>query len=146
MPAETIYVDMGKGAHKFCRGILTGAEILAMGRKQAAEVEATRQLKYFLYDLSAVTDYNITPNDVAMLVEINRTTAANSLGALGAIVAANPLAFGLARVWQSLAQDIGWKVRVFQTRADAIAWLRKELGGGDPESAVLAEYPSLKMD
>ena len=145
MPAETIYVDDGKGAHKFCRGILTGAEILAMGRKQAADTEATRKLKYYLYDMSQVTDFNIRPEDIALLVEVNRVTADNSPGIPGAIIAPNPLAFGMARVWQSLGQDIGWKIRIFQTRAEGIVWLREQLGGGDVDSPALEAYPSLKM-
>ena len=145
MPAETCYVDEGKGAHKFCRGIVTSAEILAMARQQAADVEATRKLKYFLYDMTEVTDLQISAETITRMVEVNRMTADHSCGALGAIVAPNPLAYGMSRMWQSSAGGIGWKVQVFHTRAEAIAWLRTELADGHEDYPIDEEYPSLRL-
>jgi hypothetical protein len=145
MPVETHYVDGGRGAHKRAHGILTSTDILVTGLIQAKDVENTQKLKYLLYDFAEVTEYQLGREVVRELVEINRKTASLSRGALGAVVAPNPLVFGLAREWQSLAGDIGWKVQVFNCREDAIRWLRTELCGGDPDNPVLEEYPSLKI-
>jgi hypothetical protein len=146
MPVETHYVDGGKGAHKHAYGVLTSTDILVTGLIQAKDVENTRKLKYQLYDFTDVVEYQVGRDVVRELVEINRKTASVSRGALGAIVAPNPLVFGLAREWQSFAGDLGWKAQVFNCREDAIRWLRTELGGGDAESPLLEEYPSLKME
>ena len=145
MPVETTYVDGGKGAHKRAHGILTSTDILVTGLTQARDVENTRKLKYLLYDFTDVTEYKVGREVVRELVEINRKTAMLSPGALGAVVAPNPLIFGLAREWQSLASGLGWKVHIFHFREEAIQWLRTELGGGDAANPALAEYPSLEL-
>jgi hypothetical protein len=142
MPTETHYVDGGKGMQHRCHGVMTSIEILAMARMDAVDVEATRKLKYFLYDMSGVTDLQISTDTVAKLVESNRAIAEFSKGLVGAVVAPNPLAFGMSRMWQNFAYDIDWKVQVFQDRAVAIQWLREQLGDGDAE----IDYPSLKIE
>jgi len=50
----------------------------------------------------------------------------------------------MARLWHTLADDLGWKSNVFHTRTDAIAWLRKEFAAASGSEAILEQFPSLR--
>ncbi len=76
---------------------------------------------------------------IRRIVEMNRKTALLTPGALVAIVAPSPLPYAMARLWHTLADNIGWKAGVFHARPDAIAWLRKELQLQAGTEAILDE-------
>jgi len=144
MPVETHYVDMGKGAYKHAYGVLTSTDILVTGLLQSQDVENTRQLKYLLYDFTDVTEVRVGHEVVSQLVELNRKTASHSQGTFAAVVAPNPLLFGLARSWQTLVADFGWITQVFHQREEALDWLRKQLSAEGTTSPFLDEFPVLK--
>ena len=144
MPVETHYVDMGRGAYKHAYGTLTSTDLLVAGLLQSQDVENTRKLKYILYDFTDVTEVRVTREAIAQLAEWNRKTASHSPGTLAAVAAPNPLLFGLARNWQTLTADIGWRSSIFHNRTEAIGWLRLELGRESISSPFLNEFPELK--
>ena len=147
MPYESHYVDAGKGLHKYGTGIVTGAELYRNAIQCSADTERGRKLKYCLTDFSEVTDMQATPETMRQVVEVNRKLAEITPGGIVATVAPDPLAYGLVRFWQTFAEDLGWKTNVFQSRAAAIWWLRKQLGLDDPASGVTDEdYPSLRLN
>jgi hypothetical protein len=47
---------------------------------------------------------------------------------LVAIVAPNDILYGLSRMWETLADRSALTTRVMRTRAEAVAWLKEELG------------------
>ena len=144
MPVETHYVDMGQGAYKHAYGVLTSTDLLVTGLIQSQDVENTRKLKYMLYDFTDVTEVHVGHDAVAQLVELNRKTAVYSPGVWAAAAAPNPLLFGLARNWQTLTADFGWRSQIFHNREDAISWLRKMLASESFTSPFLDEFPALK--
>jgi hypothetical protein len=140
------YVDGGKGVFKVGKGLVTSADLLLIAIQQAQDVEGTRGLKYGIADFAEVTDFQVTSDAIRQLVEIQRKTAQISQGAFIAIIAPGQVTYGISRIWQSFTEDMGWTARVFRNRADAIFWLRKQLGGGDAHAPLLDEFPSLKME
>ena len=144
MPVETHYVDLGQGAYKHAYGVVTSTDLLVTGLIQAQDVENTRKLRYMLYDFTDVVETRMGREVVGELVELNRKTAAHSKGVLAAIVAPDELIFGMARNWQTLTADFGWKSQVFHQREEAIAWLRKELHALNVASTFLDEFPLLR--
>ncbi|HEX4141599.1 MAG TPA: hypothetical protein VHY09_14720 [Candidatus Methylacidiphilales bacterium] len=144
MPVETHYVDWGKGAYKHAYGVLTSTDLLVTGLIQSQDVEKTRQLRYIFYDFTDVTEVRAGRDVVAQLVELNRKTASYSPGIWAAVAAPNPLLFGLARNWQTLTADFGWRSQIFHCREDALAWLSHALGTENMTSAFLDEFPHLK--
>ena len=118
MPYETHYVDSGNGLLKVGSGILTAAEMFE-GALRLSLDERTKKLKYGLVDFSQTSDLRIDSELIRKVVEINRKTAQLTPGAAVAIIAPSPLAYGLSRVWQSLAYDLGWTANIFHTRPAA---------------------------
>ena len=145
MPYETQYVDSEKGVLKIGSGIVTGAEILQTATQQSLD-ERSRKLKYALVDFSQMTEMKISSEIVRQMVEINRKTAQLAPGVVVAILAPSPLAYGMSRVWQSFAHDLGWTSNVFHTRADAVGWLIKQLGKDVPAHEIPDQFPSLKIE
>jgi len=146
MPYTTTYVDDGKGMHKFGTGLVTGLELLSSALEQNLDETRARKLRYGLVDFSGTTDMNVTPVDIRRLVEMNRKMASYTPGAFIAIVAPSPLPYAMARLWHTLADDLGWNANIFHTRPDAIAWLRKQLLPPDDPDRGLKQYPSLKLE
>ena len=144
MPYETLYVDSGRGIHKIGSGLVTSAEIIQSGVHEANNPERISKFKYALIDFSQTTDLQMTPDGVKQLVEVNRKSARVTQGVFVAVVAPSPLAYGLSRMWQIFAEDMGWNAHVFNTRMDALAWLRKQLKAADDSVDILVEFPSLK--
>src|SRR5450631_897132 len=146
MSYESFYVDSGKGLHKFGRGVVTSAEIHFSSVRDGAYPERVRALKYGLVDFSETTDLQMTTESIRQLVEVNRKMADLTPGAFVAVVAPNPQAYGLVRIWQTFTEGLGWKANVFHSRAAAIWWLRKQLSLEDETGAAAEEYPSLRLD
>lgn len=144
MPYETLYVDSGKGIHKFGTGVVTSAEVIQSGVTESMDEARVSKLRYGLIDFSKTTELKMTPEGVRQLVQVNRKAAMLTQGAFVAVVAPSPLVYGLSRMWQIFAEDLGWNANVFDTRADALAWLRKQLAPADDSVDVLIEFPSLK--
>ena len=146
MPYETLYVDSGKGIHKFGTGVVTSAEVIQSGVTESMNEERVSKLRYGLIDFSQTTELKMTPEGVRQLVHVNRKAATLTQGVFVAVVAPSPLVYGLSRMWQTFAEDLGWNANVFNTRLDALAWLRKQLAAPDGSVDVLIEFPSLKEE
>jgi hypothetical protein len=71
-----------------------------------------------LYDCTGATEILVTGDMI-----FNLGTAARGDHNLVAFVASTPAAFGLARMYQIVADENGSRVRVFATAHEALAWL-----------------------
>ena len=145
MPYTSVYVDDGKGVLRTGSGVLTGLELISCAIQLGRDDEHARHLHYGLVDFSAVTEMKVTPEDIRQLVEMSRKTAVVTPGALVAVIAPDPLPYAIARLWHTFAEDLGWKTNVFHTRADALAWLRKELLYRRGANTDLNQYPTLQQ-
>ena len=146
MPYESIYVDSGKGVHKYGSGVVTSTELLANSLQESADEVRARKLRYGLVDFSQTTDLQITPEVIRQLVEIQRKMACYTPGAFVAIVAPTEFPYAMSRLWQTFTEDLGWHANVFHNRPAAVAWLRKQLRVDSEQGDVLNEYPSLRED
>ncbi len=73
-----------------------------------------------LADFTAVTGIDFTPGDVRLLSWVTPFSPESRR----AIVVENPLAFGFARIYQTLRSLRGDRhVRVFRDRKEALAWI-----------------------
>ena len=147
MPYTTTYVDDGKGIHKTGSGIVTGLEVFSSAMQGVSLDEpSARKLRYGLIDFSETTEMKVTPDDIRRIVEMNRKLASFTPGALVAVIAPTALPYAIARLWHTFSVDLGWKANVFHTRADAIAWLRKELVRRAASVDILDQFPSMEEE
>ena len=145
MPYDTHIVDNGKGVYKVGYGVVSSADLLTSSLQRSIDLKpaGTSAVRYGLIDLTAVTDLQVSSEAVMRVLEIDRQVAQFSRNCFVAVVASESLAFGMARLWSSFAKDIGWESQVFRDRESAKAWLRKNLGSGDPDQCSPEEFPFL---
>jgi hypothetical protein len=143
MPYTSLYIDGGKGVLKTGSGVVTGPEIISVAREFSLDEIRLCRLVYALVDFSDIEEMRVTPDEVRLIVEIHRKTAALTPGALVAIFAQDPLAYAISRFWHSYSENLGWKATVVHTRTEAIAWLRRELALDVLSANALAQFPTL---
>ena len=84
-------------------------------------------LLYILFDGDHATAVDVTVQDLRDIAQQD-VRASRELPRLSvAVFAQDPLAYGLARMWQVYVDASGWRTAVFLDRAAAVAWLRSEV-------------------
>ena len=106
-------------------GDITGADIVA-AKRAFFDDPASRDLRYVLCDFTAVTGFNVKPPDVQRLIEQDRQSVQTHPHLAEVVVAPQPHAFGLARMWEQQVDDARPRTRVVHSRAEAEAWLHNE--------------------
>ena len=76
-----------------------------------------------LCDLSDVENVDVTYGDLKAVVEWAMGRAERFGRSKVAVVASEPVVFGVTRMYSVLAQELPTEIRVFRTREDAMRWL-----------------------
>jgi hypothetical protein len=103
-------------------GVLTDEDVLAHKRaliEDPAFVTGMRELS----DVRAVEELRVTPDGVRLMVGLDEKHARARAGCKLAIVAGQPLIFGMARMYQQSAEPSVSDVGVFKDHTQALAWL-----------------------
>lgn len=124
MPATLTAVENGRGFRLTGTGVLTGPELIAIKLGLEANPVTTPALAFWLVDLSRVTELQMSSQEVQSLVEIDRRLARLMPSAVVAVVAPADAVFGMARMWEIMAEGIGWPTGVFRDPGEADAWVR----------------------
>lgn len=119
MPHTIRFTDEGVEAR--LTGALTPAEIAEVQSK-IREHSFPRQLRWELVDLSGAQGSRITSVVVERAAERDQQYLQSNPKFAVALVATNPLLFGLARMYEGYMGEVS-EVRVFAARSDAVAWL-----------------------
>jgi hypothetical protein len=127
MPYTHAFVENGTGLHRTGSGLVTGREMVAEAYALHREAGSLQHLKYGLVDLSDVTEFDVTPDDMRALALAVETTARIAPAGLAvAIVAPSDYAYGHARIFEGHVKT-GWKIRICRSRAEAEEWLQHRL-------------------
>jgi hypothetical protein len=80
---------------------------------------------YVLRDYTAVERLDVSPEDVRALARYYDDAPGRVAPALVAVVAARAADYGMARMWEIIAEDTGayGEAHVAWSRADAVGWL-----------------------
>lgn len=127
MPYVTVFDDDGTGVTHTGNGIVTAAEVLAGAVRVQQTVRSGRKLTHGIVNFIDVVELQLEKEDMDRLVNEQLITASFISNAVVAIITPQDHAFGIARMWQALAEKNGWTSRVFRTQPEALAWLRHEL-------------------
>jgi hypothetical protein len=133
MPYSTEFASDGLGLIHVGEGIVTGAEMLAGSLVVQQLGERMRQLRYGLTDLSEIEEFRVTPADLRALAQEQISVARDVPEAAVAVVAASDFTFGMARMWEALAEETRWITHVFRELSLAEDWLREMVPGATPE-------------
>ena len=99
-------------------GVLLGAELLAEQKHLASEPLFKPDFSQ-LFDLTQVTDARISAEEVRAMA----ATTAFGPAARRALIVAEPLLYGLSRMFQLLLDERGGTLRIFTDRNEAEEWL-----------------------
>lgn len=121
------YVEDGRGLLFQGQGALTCEEIIVAKRSLLVRPERLHEVSHARIVLEHVTELPLTADDIRLIVDVDREIARHVPHAVVAIAAAMDLPFGVARMWQMLAEDIGWTIAVFRSRSHADEWLHAQL-------------------
>ena len=123
MPAFTEFTEDGRGVVFHGVGELAGPEIIEVKGQLAADEERVRRLEFALVLLVEVRVFSITLEEVRAVAAIDHRLAHLVPHLTVAIVAPRDHDFGVARMWESIADVSGWTTGVFRERGEAEAWI-----------------------
>jgi hypothetical protein len=124
VPGTIEFVEDGRGLVFSGSGVLTGQEILEAKEALAADEVPLRTVKFALVLLEDVTAVDVTIGDLRAAAIVDRRLARMMPNAAVAIVAPRDHDFGIARMWEAIADVPEWTTYVFRSREEADAWLR----------------------
>ena len=111
-----------------------GAEIIFSQKVTGAEIYRAKneffthpfsgECRYVICDFTNAGAFDVSPEDVEMIVAQDKRAMETHPVLLEAVVAARPVVFGLSRMWQSRVDVVRPHTAVVKTRAEAIAWLQ----------------------
>lgn len=143
MGCKTEFVDDGRGVFTTFYGILTGEEIFADAIESNRDEERTKKFTYSLTDMSGITEFRVTAEEVRLIADYNFKISSLVSRAHVAIVASTPVTYGMARMWQTVAGKTGWNIMVFHSKPEALDWLRKCVLPGADRATMEKHYPAL---
>src|SRR5687767_8376766 len=120
MAFEATY--LASGAELRFSGVVTGDEILEAKREFFAH-EFPDEARYVICDFTAAVRFEIPSDAVTRIVEQDRDAMDDHPHLLEAVIAPQPVAFGLSRMWQMKVDEVRPHTGVVRTRAEAIRWL-----------------------
>jgi hypothetical protein len=128
MPVDLEFIHRGVGLLYLCDDPLTGREMSEANERLLASPEEVRGVRFALVDMRRITALEASTDELRAFAEQDRRIAAfASTGLLVAVVAEQLLAYGLTRMWEAFAIEIGWETQAFRAGAAAEAWIRTRL-------------------
>ena len=119
----TYMIDAAQNVvHTVATGVLTDAHVMAHRKALTGDPRFSPQMRE-LSDIRQVTDFQVTPAGIRVMVDADvKMVAAGGMHKL-AIVAEENVAYGMSRMYQTLDEPNIRSVGVFRTYQDAAQWL-----------------------
>lgn len=121
MPFDAAYTASGV-AFRFY-GAVTSADIRQANREVHAH-SYEKSLRYCLLDLTDAAPFDVDTETIERAAERDRAQLANQPEVLVAIVAPEPLQFGVARIWQAWVEGAPINPAIVNSRTAALEFLR----------------------
>jgi|ERR1039457_1092032 hypothetical protein len=90
-------------------------------------IDQKEDINAILPDLTGVTKFNVSSNEMLNFAQMTVTKSKNVSKIYFALVASNPVVFGMNRMWEVYSRDSGWITDTFRTREEAESWLCSNL-------------------
>lgn len=128
MPVELKY----RGDHGVvfaCSGVVEAGEIRAVDASLNADTATLCRIPYQIVDLSAATDFRLSSADMRDLARSDAAALGLNSAMRIAIVAPDPLSYGMNRVYLAHLRTHQDRVRIFTDADEAFRWV-----GADSET------------
>jgi hypothetical protein len=132
MPYLTEFIDEGTGILHVGSGVLKGQEIIKVVMAMAGKVPHPERVTHGLIDLTEVTDFQVSTEELKVITGVDRTQAETMKRIYVAIVAPKDVAYGMSRMYEGLMLTPGWTIEIFRTMNQARTWLSTRLSAENP--------------
>ena len=111
---------------------IVGAEELVASHVEFTEsqMDELRNCRTWFVDFSTAVFDDTKSSDIRELAVIAVGNSEQMLMRRVAFCTPADMNFGLARMWEALADETGWEIQVFRSKAEATAWL-DEIGASE---------------
>jgi hypothetical protein len=124
MPIKIEVRHDAMGVIYHCSGALTIEDFIAANATFLITPDEILKWRYTLIDLTSTESMDINYVDVSGVVFQNRTIAAKAVpGVLLAVASPRDHMYGLARMWETLVEHVGWETMTFRSVAEAESWI-----------------------
>ena len=124
MPIKIEVRHDAMGVIYHCSGALTIEDFIAANATFLITPDEILKWRYTLIDLTSTESMDINYVDVSGVVLQNRTIAAKAVpGVLLAVASPRDHMYGLARMWETLVEHVGWETMTFRSVAEAESWI-----------------------
>ena len=130
MPLKTEITPDGKGLLFTGTGHVAGIELIQSKIELLKDSARIRGVTFGRVDLTGITSFKMSTDEVHQLVELDKRIAAITPDAVVLVIANRDHDFGLARMWEMLAEETGWRMAVLRDRAEGERWLESMLSVG----------------
>ena len=127
------FIDKGRGVQFTGSGELTGEEMIAPKHVLLEDPERLRPLRFAIVSLIDVTRFDITPQQVHALADLDKRIGEHAPFVAVVVIAPRTHDFGMARMWETILDVPGWSSMVVRTRAEADAFLARHVAGSETE-------------
>jgi hypothetical protein len=122
MPAEIHVSEGGRVAIFKCEGVVTSEELINANAAMYDRCDPAR-MEVQLVDFVGATRIIIDSDDLRELATQDIDAAGTGFDCRIAIVAPDPVIFGVCRMWQVFVETSGFQTAVFRDMAEALEWL-----------------------
>ncbi len=126
MPISLDYVNSNEGVILRYSGVTTGRQMLKSYRDIYNNQEYP-QLKYIISDRTNSDSYDVEPHHISRLAQMTKDIFPVNPDVCYAIVSKKALEFGMARMYQLLTEEFGFKVVHFEEMAEAQNWVAEQI-------------------
>jgi hypothetical protein len=127
MPYLTELINNGTGILHVGSGVLLGQEVIDVVTNLSGKIPQPERITHGLVDLTEVTDFRVSTNELRVITQIDRQHAENMKEIFVAIAAPEDIEYGVSRMYASILSNPGWTIQIFRTKHQALAWLDLQL-------------------
>lgn len=129
MPIKIEVRHDAMGVIYHCTGALAIDDFITANTTFLTTPDEILKWRYALVDLTRAESMgDINYANVSRVVSQNRNIAARAVpGALLAVASPRDYSFGLARMWETLVEDVGWETMTFRSVPEAEVWIHSRL-------------------
>ena len=128
MPYLTGLIHDGTGILRTGKGVLTGEEMLESAKAVLNLPIDMSRVNHTLMDLSKVTHFKITDEDMAKIVQVARhNVVEQNHSYFIAIAAPDDSVFKACQAFRAMDQASGITLQIFRSLVEAMAWLHTSL-------------------
>lgn len=126
MPFHPLFQDDGGVVCKGS-GVVEGKDAYTMNAQLYSSDEAVKKIRYQIVDLTEITEFRITSDEIKGIASQDARAMKLNPNMYIAIVAPDPMSFGMNRMYQAYTAEGQDKVGVFRDLLQAKAWIAEHL-------------------